>query len=155
METKFLDRAIELAEFGMEQNHGGPFGCVIVKNGVIIAEGHNRVTSDNDPTAHAEIVAIRKACDELNDFQLTDCDIYTSCEPCPMCIGAIYWARPNKVIYAATREDAAEAGFDDHFIYEELNVPPGDRNISMKSAERKKAVRVFEKWIKKEDKIDY
>lgn len=155
METKFLDRAIELAEFGMEQNHGGPFGCVIVKDGAIIAEGHNRVTSDNDPTAHAEIVAIRKACDELNDFQLTDCDIYTSCEPCPMCIGAIYWARPNKVYYAASREDSAEAGFDDHFIYEELNVPPDDRTISMKSAERKKAIRVFEKWIKKEDKIDY
>lgn len=155
METKFLDRAIELAEFGMEQNHGGPFGCVIVKDGAIIAEGHNRVTSDNDPTAHAEIVAIRKACDELNDFQLTDCDIYTSCEPCPMCIGAIYWARPSKVYYAASREDAAEAGFDDHFIYEELNVPPDDRTISMISSERKKAIRVFEKWIKKEDKIDY
>lgn len=150
-----MERAIELAQSGMEQNHGGPFGCVIVKDGAIIAEGHNCVTTDNDPTAHAEIIAIRNACRELNDFQLTDCDIYTSCEPCPMCLGAIYWARPRKVFFAATRQDAADAGFDDHFIYEELNVNPGDRTIPMISTERKKAIRVFEDWKKKEDKIDY
>jgi tRNA(Arg) A34 adenosine deaminase TadA len=155
METKFMERAIELAQFGMEQNHGGPFGCVIVKNGSIIAEGHNRVTTDNDPTAHAEVIAIRNACRELNDFQLSDCDIYTSCEPCPMCLGAIYWARPNRVFYAATREDAADAGFDDNFIYKELDVSPEDRKIPMIAAERKKAIRVFDLWKKKEDKIDY
>lgn len=150
-----MERAIELAQSGMEQNHGGPFGCVIVKDGAIVAEGYNRVTTDNDPTAHAEIIAIRNACRELNDFQLTDCDIYTSCEPCPMCLGAIYWARPKKIFYAATRQDAAAAGFDDHFIYEELNVNPDDRTIPMISTERKKAIRVFEEWKKKEDKIDY
>lgn len=155
MEKKFMERAIELAELGMEQNHGGPFGCVVVKDGTIISEGHNRVTVDNDPTAHAEIIAIRKACLELNDFQLTDCDIYTSCEPCPMCLGAIYWARPNRVFYAATRENAAEAGFDDDFIYKELDVSPVDRKIPMIATERKKAIQVFDRWKQKEDKIDY
>lgn len=150
-----MERAIELAQFGMEQNHGGPFGCVIAKDESIIAEGYNRVTTDNDPTAHAEIIAIRKACQELNDFQLTDCDIYTSCEPCPMCLGAIYWARPKRVYYAATREDAADAGFDDEFIYKELDITPEERTIPMTAAERKKAIRVFEEWKKKEDKIDY
>ncbi len=155
METKFMERAIELAQSGMEQNHGGPFGCVIVKDGAIIAEGYNRVTTDNDPTAHAEIIAIRNACSELNDFQLTDCDIYTSCEPCPMCLGAIYWARPKNIFYAATREDAADAGFDDEFIYKELDLTPSDRKIPMIASERKKAIQVFDLWKKKEDKIDY
>lgn len=155
MEKKFMHRAIELAQSGMEQNHGGPFGCVIVKNGTIIAEGHNRVTTDNDPTAHAEIIAIRKACAKLNDFQLTDCEIYTSCEPCPMCFGAIYWARPKKIYYAANREDAAKAGFDDEFIYKELENSKKDHTIPMQQSERNKAIQVFEEWIKKEDKIDY
>lgn len=155
MEKKFMERAIELAQAGIEQNHGGPFGCVIVKDGAIISEGHNRVTTDNDPTAHAEIIAIRKACMELNDFQLIGCDIYTSCEPCPMCLGAIYWARPNRVFYAATREDAADAGFDDDFIYKELDVSPKDRKIPMIATERKMAIQVFDLWKKKEDKIDY
>lgn len=150
-----MHRAIELAQSGMEQNHGGPFGCVIVKNGTIIAEGHNRVTTDNDPTAHAEIIAIRKACAKLNDFQLTDCEIYTSCEPCPMCFGAIYWARPKKIYYAANREDAAKAGFDDEFIYKELENSKKDHTIPMQQSERNKAIQVFEEWIKKEDKIDY
>lgn len=150
-----MERAIELARSGMEKNHGGPFGCVIVKNGTIVAEGYNRVTTDNDPTAHAEIIAIRNACRELNDFQLTDCDIYTSCEPCPMCLGAIYWARPKRVYYAATRQDAADAGFDDEFIYDELDISPKDRTIPMAPAERNKAIQVFEEWKKKEDKIDY
>lgn len=150
-----MERAIELAQSGMEQNHGGPFGCVIVKDGAIIAEGHNRVTTDNDPTAHAEIIAIRKACKALNDFQLTDCDIYTTCEPCPMCLGAIYWARLKRVFYAATREDAADAGFDDEFIYKELDLTPSDRTIPMIASERKKAIQVFDLWKKKEDKIDY
>lgn len=155
METKFIERAIELAEIGMKNNHGGPFGCVVVKDGEILSEAHNQVTSSKDPTAHAEVIAIRKACSKLNDFQLINCDIYTSCEPCPMCLGAIYWARPDRVFYAANRVDAAEAGFDDHLIYEELNVAPKDRSIPMISFERKKAILVFEKWQKKEDKIDY
>lgn len=148
-------RAIELANIGMQSNEGGPFGCVIVKNGEIIAQGNNRVTSTCDPTAHAEIVAIRNACEKLNSFQLTDCDVYTSCEPCPMCLGAIYWARPNRIFYAATKHDAADAGFDDSFIYEELELPAEEKSIPLKNIERDAAREVFEKWKVKEDKIDY
>lgn len=150
-----MERAIELAESGMKKNHGGPFGCVVVKNGTIIAEGHNRVLTDNDPTAHAEIIAIRNASKKLNDFQLLDCEIYTSCEPCPMCLGAIYWARPKRVFYAATREDAAEAGFDDEFIYKELDLSKEKRSIPMISAERNQAIHLFEEWKRKQDKIEY
>lgn len=148
-------RAIELADKGMQSNEGGPFGCVIVKNGEIIAEGNNRVTSSCDPTAHAEIVAIRNACKKLDSFQLSDCDIYTSCEPCPMCLGAIYWARPDRIFYAATKHDAADAGFDDSFIYEELDLPEDQKSIPLKNIEREAAREVFEKWKIKEDKIDY
>ncbi len=155
MERKFIQRAIELARYGMDKNEGGPFGCVIVKNGNIIAEGNNRVISKNDPTAHAEIVAIRKACKELGSFQLTGCEIYTSCEPCPMCLGAIYWARPSRIYYAATREDAAKAGFDDEFIYKEIVIPPGDRKIPMKQLERSSAKNLFSEWIKKDNKTSY
>lgn len=155
MEKKFMERAIELAHNGMQKNQGGPFGCVIVKNGSIIAEGNNRVNSDNDPTAHAEIVAIRNACKTLDDFQLNDCEIYTSCEPCPMCLGAIYWARPNRVFYAATREDAAKAGFDDDFIYQELDISPKERSIPMIPAERESALKLFVDWKHKEDKTVY
>ena len=113
----FMARAIELARMGVEMNIGGPFGCVVVRNGEIIGEGNNRVTSLNDPTAHAEVISIREACKKLGTFQLDNCSIYTSCEPCPMCLGAIYWARPERVYFAATQEDAAAAGFDDRFIY--------------------------------------
>ena len=155
MEEKFLDRAIELAKEGMEENQGGPFGCVVVKNGEIIGEGCNLVTSKNDPTAHAEIIAIRDACRHLSHFQLTDCDIYASCEPCPMCLGAIYWARPRRVYFAATREDASNAGFDDDFIYHELDKSPSERRIPMISHLRDDARMLFESWIEKEDKIDY
>ena len=155
MNEKFMLRAIELARTGMNSNNGGPFGCVIVKNGKTIAEGNNSVTSENDPTAHAEIVAIRKACIELGTFQLTGCELYTSCEPCPMCLGAIYWARPDRVYFAATRNDAAEAGFDDDFIYKELNIPPNKRKIPMISMARENAVKLFNEWIAKEDKTDY
>lgn len=155
MEKKFMDRAIELAKAGMQNNQGGPFGCVVVKNGSIIAEGNNRVTSDNDPTAHAEIIAIRNACKTLGSFQLSDCEIYTSCEPCPMCLGAIYWARPKRIYYAATREDAADAGFDDDFIYRELDLSPEERRIPMIQTEQKKAVELFKKWKQKDDKTDY
>lgn len=155
MEKKFMERAIELAKAGMQKNQGGPFGCVVVKDGSVIGEGNNRVTSDNDPTAHAEIIAIRNACTELNDFQLIECEIYTSCEPCPMCLGAIYWARPKCIYYAATRDDAAQAGFDDEFIYRELDLTPEERRIPMIQAERKNAVDLFEEWKQKEDKTVY
>ena len=155
MQKKFMKKAIELAEQGMNSKRGGPFGCVIVKNGEIIAEGNNLVTSANDPTAHAEMVAIRNACKKLKDFQLIGCDIYTSCEPCPMCLGAIYWARPERVFYAASRNDAADAGFDDDFIYAELDQDPEQRSIPMKSVLRKEAVQLFESWKEKEDKIEY
>ena len=119
-EKQFLERAIELSRKGMQDGHGGPFGCVITKGDVIVGEGCNKVISSNDPTAHAEVVAIRMACKVLETYQLTGCDLYTSCEPCPMCLGTIYWARPDHVFYAGTRHDAAEAGFDDHFIYEQV-----------------------------------
>ena len=114
---------------GVENGRGGPFGCVIVRDGVVVGKGCNGVTSTNDPTAHAEIVAIRDACQRLEDFQLTDCVVYASCEPCPMCLGALYWARPKRVVYAATRHEAAEAGFDDAFIYDEITLDGGERRI--------------------------
>src|SRR5215467_6147324 len=128
-EKEFLEKAIELAKQGMLDEHGGPFGCVIVKNNEIVGEGCNMVITTNDPTAHAEIVAIRKACQKLKAFQLNGCDIYTSCEPCPMCLGAIYWARPKRVIYANTRFDAAAIEFDDDFIYRQMNTDPVQRQI--------------------------
>lgn len=151
----FLRRAIQLAEEGMDKGHGGPFGAVIVKNGEIIAEANNNVTHKNDPTAHAEVVAIRKACENLGDFQLKDCILYTSCEPCPMCLGAIYWARPEKVFYALTREDAAKIGFDDQFIYDEIAVNMDDRKIPFQNLMREEGLPVFEKWEAKGDRIDY
>ena len=150
-----MQRAIELAQRGMNKNSGGPFGCVIVKDGEIIGEGYNQVTSTNDPTAHAEIVAIREACKNLNSFQLTDCIIYTSCEPCPMCLGAIYWARPKQVFYGCTRIDAANANFDDHLIYDELNTPLPERKIPFTPLLREQALEVFQAWKNKEDRIEY
>lgn len=158
METKhhiFMSKAIELAKKGVGSNAGGPFGAVIVKNGKIIAEGYNKVTSKNDPTAHAEVVAIRKACKKLNSFQLDDCIIYTSCEPCPMCLGAIYWARPKKVYYACTREDAANIDFDDQFIYTEISKEINGRQIPFINILREEASEVFKNWTDKEDKIEY
>lgn len=155
MQEQFMLRAIELANNGMNSNDGGPFGCVIVKNGEIIGEGNNNVTGSNDPTAHAEIVAIRNACKNLNSFQLDDCEIYTSCEPCPMCLGAIYWARPSTVFYACTREDAASIGFDDDFIYKELNLSMEKRSISMVQILQTKGLEVFKNWMIKIDKIKY
>ncbi|MEX0647898.1 MAG: nucleoside deaminase [Balneolaceae bacterium] len=155
MDIKFMERAAELARNGMDRNEGGPFGCVIVKNGEILSEGNNRVTVSHDPTAHAEIVAIRRACEKLGDFQLTGCEIYATCEPCPMCLGAIYWARPEIIYYAGTREDAAGAGFDDSLIYEELDIPPAERKIPMKKLGREKASELFKLWDQKDDKIAY
>ncbi len=154
-DKKFMQRAIYMAEQSIDSDTGGPFGCVIVKNGEIIAEGHNQVTSTNDPTAHAEVVTIREACKKLNSFQLDDCIIYTSCEPCPMCLGAIYWARPKKVYYACTKEDAAKINFDDQFIYDELDKDMSDRQIQFVPIMREEAVCVFNKWANKTDKIEY
>jgi tRNA(Arg) A34 adenosine deaminase TadA len=152
---KFMHRAIELSIQGSSTGKGGPFGAVVVRNGVIVGEGYNQVTSTNDPTAHAEVMAIRDACKNLDTFQLSDCELYTSCEPCPMCLGAIYWARPAKVYYANTREDAAAAGFDDAFIYEEIPLPIADRKVAMIPLGREEAQKVFEMWLDKQDKIDY
>ncbi len=147
--------AIRLAEKGMDGNSGGPFGAVIVKNGEIISEGYNQVTSGNDPTAHAEIIAIREACKKLGSFQLDDCEIYTSCEPCPMCLGAIYWARPKKVFYACTRHDAAAANFDDQFIYDELKLKIEERKVDFENIIREEGIPLFEKWKSKSDKMEY
>jgi guanine deaminase len=154
-EQQFMQTAIDLARQGMNNGIGGPFGCVIVKGNEVVGKGCNCVASHNDPTAHAEVVAIRDACKNLQTFQLTGCEVYTSCEPCPMCMGAIYWARPDKVYYAGTRHDAAKAGFDDSMIYEELVAPVTSRKIVMINLEQHKAVKVFEEWLKKPDKIEY
>lgn len=154
-ERQFMEAAIELGRKGMNSNTGGPFGCVIVKDDRIVGRGCNCVASHNDPTAHAEVVAIRDACTYLQSFQLEGCEIYTSCEPCPMCMGAIYWARPSKVYYAATRHDAAAAGFDDSMIYQELTAPIDQRQIEMINLEREKSITLFKEWIDKPDKTDY
>lgn len=147
--------AIKMSEQNLKGNNGGPFGAIVVKDGKIIADGSNQVTRLNDPTAHAEIVAIRNACAQLNDFQLTGCDIYCSCEPCPMCLGAIYWARPQRVFYAATRYDAANAGFDDDFIYKELNLSIENRKIITSNLMQQEAKMVLEEWIKLDKKTPY
>ncbi len=154
-QIKFLEKAIEIAHAGMTEGKGGPFGCVIVKDDEIIAEGCNMVTSGNDPTAHAEIVAIRNACKQLNTYQLTGCDIYASCEPCPMCLGAIYWARANRVIYANTRHDAAAVDFDDDFIYKEIGLDINKRLISFLHYPHPEAKKVFDEWIASEKKMKY
>lgn len=152
----FLHMAIAASRASMEQGDGGPFGCVIVKDGQVVGRGNNRVTSTNDPTAHAEMVAIRDACKNLSDFQLTGCTIYTSCEPCPMCLGAIYWARPDRIVYAATQQDAAAAGFDDQFIYDELALPTQERRINTEGkVMHEEANKVFLEWIAKGDKALY
>jgi len=154
-DKQFMQRAIELARTGMENGVGGPFGCVIVKNGEIVGEGSNSVTSTNDPTAHAEVVAIRNACKALSSFQLDECVVYTSCEPCPMCLGALYWARPAKIFFAADRIDAADAGFDDDFIYTELDKPIPDRKIPTAAILHDEAQAVFAEWISMTEKACY
>lgn len=154
-EERFMHEAIALSEKGLISNQGGPFGCVIVQGDTIVGRGHNMVTGTNDPTAHAEVVAIREACKHLEKFQLDDCEIYTSCEPCPMCMGAIYWARPKKVFFANTRNDAAEIGFDDSMIYDELTCNNSERKIPMVPLGRSEAQKVFLQWKEKEDKIEY
>jgi tRNA(Arg) A34 adenosine deaminase TadA len=152
---EFMRAAIELARDGMDRNAGGPFGAIVVKDGAIIGRGNNLVTSTNDPTAHAEVVAIRDACKHLGSFQLDGCEIYTSCEPCPMCLGAIYWARPASVYYGCTRLDAARVGFDDEFIYNQINLLPHDRNIPMHELMRSDSQLVFELWASKLDRSEY
>ncbi len=152
---EFMREAIRLSVEKMEAGFGGPFGCVIVKDGKIIARGFNNVTSSNDPTAHAEVDAIRKACNALGTYQLNDCELYTSCEPCPMCLGAIYWARPKVVYYGNTKADAAEIGFDDQFIYDEIEKPLNQRSIPMIPFLREEALEGFRKWEAKPDKAEY
>ena len=154
MNDKFMKRAIELSIKSVNSGTG-PFGAVIVKNNKIISEGFNTVTLANDPTSHAEIVAIRIACKELNNFSLEGCNLYTTCEPCPMCLSAIYWARIDKVYYANTRKDAQKIDFSDSMIYEELNKTIKDRKIPMHQMMREEAIKAFELWDKKVDKVKY
>ena len=155
MKLQFMREAIRLSRQKMRQNHGGPFGAIVVRNGRIVGRGWNRVTSAADPTAHAEISAIRDACKKLRRFHLEDCALYTSCEPCPMCLGAVYWARLKAVFYANTRTDAAAINFDDAAIYREMDMPMTRRKIPMKQLLRKEALRVFEEWKNKADKTPY
>jgi guanine deaminase len=155
MEDSFMLEAIELAVENVRTGRGGPFAALVVKDGEVVARGANLVTTSNDPTAHAEVVAIRAACRSLESFQLDGCDLYTTCEPCPMCMGAIYWARLRRVFYAGTREDAAAAGFDDQFIYEEIAKAPGERHIEMTPLLRDASQRAFDAWNEQEGRIEY
>ncbi len=155
MKAKLMREAIRLSIQMMRRGKGGPFGAVVVRNGKVVGRGWNQVTSLNDPTAHAEIVAIRAACQRLKTFQLDDCDLYTSCEPCPMCLSAIYWARLERVYYGNTRQDAAGIEFDDDFIYQEVALPIEKRTLKMKQLLRKEALAAFAEWQRKTDRILY
>lgn len=157
MHTKeyFIKEAIRLAIENVRSGNGGPFGAVVVKDGEIIARGANHVTTDNDPTAHAEVVAIREACKKLNSFQLNGCELYSSCEPCPMCLGAIYWARPDKLYFAASKHDAAAVGFDDSFIYEEIPLPVERRSITTEKVFSEDYQEPFNAWNENTSKIEY
>jgi tRNA(Arg) A34 adenosine deaminase TadA len=151
----FMREAIVLSEEGVRSGRGGPFGCVIVREGKVVGRGSNQVTSTCDPTAHAEVVAIREACKALGTFQLADCTLYTSCEPCPMCLSAVYWARIPTLFYGNTRQDAAAIGFDDDLIYTEIPLAPGDRRVAMKPLLRDEASEAFSAWAAKTDKVVY
>lgn len=153
--NQFMERAIQLSLENVQAGRGGPFAALVVRNGEILATGTNQVTRMSDPTAHAEIVAIRGACQAIGDFQLRGCDLYSTCEPCPMCMGAIYWARLGKVYYANTREDAARIGFDDSFIYDQLALPVESRRIPMIQLMREQALKAFQAWEQSPDKIRY
>lgn len=155
LEKKFMEEAIQMAMHNVEENNGGPFGAVVVKDGVIVGKGSNKVTTDNDPTAHAEIVAIREACKTLNTFDLTGCELYASCEPCPMCLGSVYWANISKLYYAATKDDAAKSDFDDAHIYQEFSLPKDQRKLPSTQLLREDALKVFEKWNDSTIKIPY
>ena len=152
---QFMRKAIALSLKNIHLSQGGPFGALIVKDGVIIAQGTNQVTVNNDPTAHAEIVAIRQASQKLATFQLLGCELYTSCEPCPMCLGAIYWARIARVYYANTQADAAQIGFDDQFIYQEFQLPINQRKLTMVQIMKEEAKKAFELWAETKDKVNY
>jgi len=152
---KFMQMAIDLAEYNVKEGQGGPFGAVIVKDGMVLARSANKVVSNNDPTAHAEVSAIRLACQELETYNLAGCEIYTSCEPCPMCLGAIYWARIDKIYYANTKADAAAIGFDDHFIYQELDLPMDRRRLPIVQLMHDEALSAFRLWSESENKTDY
>lgn len=154
-EEKFMMEAITLSKKAIENNEGGPFGCIVVKDDQIVGRGNNKVIIENDPTAHAEVMAIRDACKNLGTFQLDGCEIYSSCEPCPMCLGAIYWARPKMVYYANTRDDAASVGFDDSMIYDEIKCDKEERKIPLINLCRNDALTVFENWAHKNDKTPY
>ena len=154
-EEKFMKEAVALSYLGVINNEGGPFGCIVVKNDMIIGRGYNKVSSTNDPTAHAEIVAIRDACKNLDTFQLEGCEIYCSCEPCPMCLGAIYWARADVIYYGNTRMDAANIGFDDAFLYDEMNTHIDNRKIPIINLGRDEAHKIFVTWRNKNDKTVY
>lgn len=155
MKEKFMREAVRISVQKMRGNHGGPFGAIVVRKGKIVGRGWNKVTSSNDPTAHAEVSAIRDACKRLKTFQLDDCELYTSCEPCPMCLSAIYWARFRNVYYGNTRKDAARIAFDDDFIYREVALPISQRKIPMKQLLRKEALAAFVEWKNKTDKVAY
>jgi tRNA(Arg) A34 adenosine deaminase TadA len=155
MDNPFMARAIQLSIENVHSGRGGPFGAVVVQNGNIIAEGANQVTSANDPTAHAEILAIRAACGKLGVFELQDCEIYTSCEPCPMCLGAIYWARLSRVYFASLAADASKIGFDDSLIYREIARPRTQRAIPMVQIMHEEALAAFRAWEEKPNKIVY
>lgn len=152
---ELMRHAIALSRRGMESNSGGPFGAVVARDGAVVGEGWNAVTSANDPTAHAEIVAIRRACEALGRFDLQGCELYTSCEPCPMCLGAIYWARLDRVFYANDHRDAAVIGFDDARLYRELEKPPAERELPMRRLLAAEALEVFDAWREKPDKVPY
>jgi guanine deaminase len=155
MSPEFMRRAIALALDNVRTGRGGPFAALVIKDGSVVAEGANCVTATNDPTAHAEVVAIREACRKLGDFQLSGCDLYTTCEPCPMCLGAIYWSRPARVFYACVAADAAAAGFDDAFIYDELSLPLAERRIPMQQLLRDESLAIFSAWKSTEKKTPY
>ena len=151
----WMQEAIALSVGGVTSGDGGPFGAIVVRDGVIVGRGNNKVTTTNDPTAHAEVVAIRDACAHLGTFQLKGCDIYTSCEPCPMCLGAIYWARPDRVFFACTKADAANSGFDDQFIYDEIELGFAERRIPFVQVGQVAALEAFRLWDAKTDRVDY
>ncbi len=153
--TDHMRRAVEISGEMMRNGAGGPFGAVVVKEGEVIGVGHNQVTSSNDPTAHAEVMAIRDACRKIGDFNLAGAEIYTSCEPCPMCLSAIYWARLDAIYYANNREDAARIGFDDAFLYDEVAKAPDDRQLPMIRLKVPEAGRIFDEWLAKDDKVPY
>jgi len=154
-DTTWMKRALDRAVRNVKSGNGGPFAALVVENGTVLSEGVNRVTDSNDPTAHAEIVAIRAACRERGHFELDGCTLYTTCEPCPMCLGAVYWSRLDRVVYAATRSDAAEAGFDDHHIYDEIQKTPSERRLEMERVRTEEAGRPFRAWRQFDERVEY